>query len=113
MILFAQSLRRNPTLGFCRQRGTYEAFLATVIYRCCQNGVRQFRRGQSLSPPGDHWHPVIDDQDEVDELLDLRQSMRKVSEPYRTALRLHCHGKSIEEIFISNAPQFANRLPVD
>jgi len=98
LVQFAHSIERDRTLGFRPDRGSYGAFLATVIYRCCQKGLRQFRHSGGPSLQSGFQHPLDDQWDVFDEHLDLRESIAHLSEPYRTTIKQICEGHSVEEI---------------
>ena len=102
MIVFAQSLRRRPGLGFDPQRGKYESLLVTVLNRCCQKGLRQFRNTlvqRNLDP---EIQPCIDRVMSAEKLFEYRELMELIPEPARSILLAICHGESVEAM--------ANRL---
>ena len=98
LVQFARAIERDRSLGFRPERGNYGAFLATVIHRCCQKGLRQFRHFGGPSIWDGLRHPLVDHWDELDEQLDLRESIGQIPEPYRKTIQQICEGHSIEEI---------------
>lgn len=98
ILLFARCLARDATLGYDIQQGDYGGFLATVILRCCQNGRRQFRNRLALLPRFDPALRGYDDGTRFDRELDVRELMRRLSEPNRSILDLTMDGLSPAEI---------------
>jgi len=98
LVEFAKSLQRDPSLGFDPSRGDFRAFLVTIVHRCCQKGLRQFRMQYSLSIEDESLHPCYEDHSQIEEVMDLRQLARQIPEPYRGTVRQICNGLSIDEI---------------
>lgn len=98
LLVFARSIQRNPTLGFDLNRGSFGGFLSTIIYRCCQKGLRQFNHHHSQQIDEEHTHPFEDTTKEIDELLDLQNCLSQLPEPYKMTVAMICEGKSISQI---------------
>ena len=98
LLVFARSIQRDRTLGFDETRGSYGAFLSTIIYRCCQKGVRQFNHYKKQKICEEYTHPFEELTDQMDEHLDLQHCLRQLPEPYKMTVTLICEGKSIPQI---------------
>jgi RNA polymerase sigma factor (sigma-70 family) len=98
LVYFARSIERDVSLGFKPERGTFSAFLATIINRCCQKGLRQFRNMHGYSITDESQHPLIEYRKQVDERLDFHELIGRIPEPYQGTIRLICDGLTIEEI---------------
>ena len=97
LLYFARSVERDVSLGFRPERGSLGAFLATIINRCCQKGLRQFRHSHQRALHESH-HPLIENWNDLDEQLDLEEQISRIPEPYRSTIRLFCDGRTIGEI---------------
>ncbi len=98
LIQFARSIKRNVSLGYNSERGSFGAFLSTIIYRSCQKGLRQFRHSFCSSIDDEFKHPVVEYAQELDERIDLRECLTSLPEPFRMTVQMVCEGKSIAEI---------------
>ena len=98
LLVFARSIQRDCSLGFDSNRGSYGAFVSTIIYRCCQKGLRQFNHYTRQRVDGEHTHPFEDTTEQMDEHLDLHYCLRQLPEPYKLTVMLICQGKSITQI---------------
>lgn len=97
-LVFARSLRRDTSLGFDEQKGVYAAFLSTIVYRCCQKGVRQFRR-EWAAPFNEELAMFADDfTEELSDQLDLDACLDLLPEPYKLTVKLFREGKTIPQI---------------
>lgn len=97
-LLFAKSLKRDPTLGFDESKGSVQPFISTVIYRCCQKGVRQFRNSLHQTIDGESAHPVYETTSAVDERLDLNECVSQLVEPMLSTTLRTLQGQSVENI---------------
>jgi DNA-directed RNA polymerase specialized sigma24 family protein len=98
LLVFARSIQRNRSLGFDTSRGSYGAFLSTIIYRCCQKGLRQFNHHNNQKIDEEHTHPFEDVTEQVDEHLDLQHCLDHLPEPYKMTVTMICEGKTILQI---------------
>ena len=98
LVQFARSIERDASLGFRPERGDFGAFLGTIINRCCQKGLRQFRHSNKYSITNESQHPYAEEWAGLDEQIDLRESIGRVPEPFRSTVRLVCDGLSIAQI---------------
>lgn len=97
LIVFSRALQRDKTLGFDERRGNFGSFISTIIYRCCQKGLRQFRRSINQAVTADK-HPLTEPMEALDDRLDLRDCVWRLDEPYQSTVRLILFGRSITEI---------------
>ena len=93
----AKSIKRKPALLFDSSRGDYGSFLSSVIFRSCLMGARKIAQA-TKAIDNESQHPQYDDWEHFHELLDLRQSVCQVDEPYRSTIQALCRGLSINEI---------------
>ena len=100
IILFARCLERDVTLGFKAERGCREAFLKTIIHRCCLKSLRQFRRTISEKTMTEKSEILLTHNpvDSLEERLDLRRSVEQLPEPFRMTITLVLEGESAQEI---------------
>lgn len=98
--LMGKHIRQDPGLGYDSRKGSYQAYLSTIIDRCCLKAVRQFRnqlREVTLVKEKATKYLVVDN-DNQDRLLDLLNLIDRLPSSERTAIHLHLNGKSIDEI---------------
>jgi len=98
LVEFARSIQRNLSLGYDPTKGTFQAFLSTVIYRCCLKGLRQFKRRCLSLPDDDFMHPYYEEHSQLEKVIDFRHVARQIPEPYRGIVRQLLAGQSIEHI---------------
>lgn len=98
LILFSRSIQRDVSLGYDSERGSYGAFVTTIIYRCCQKATRQFRRFSCPSATPELFTPTAERVSQHIFEFDLIDSIERISEPCRSTLLHRCRGLSIEEI---------------
>ena len=98
MVQFARAIQRDVSLGFNPECGKFGAFLATIINRCCQKGLRKARPKHKCTIIHESQHPLVEYHKRVDEHLDFHDLVERIPEPYRETLRLICDGLSIAEI---------------
>lgn len=98
LLVFARSIQRNPSLGFDPERGSYGAFLSTIIHRCCQKGLRQFNHHSSQKIDEEYTHPFEELTEQLDERIDLQHCLSMLPQPYKMTVAMVCEGKSIPQI---------------
>ena len=101
LVEFAKALQRNSSLGFLLSKGTFQAFVSTIIYRCCLKGLRQFQRRHRSMPDDDFMHPYYEEHSQFEKLMDFRHLANQISEPYRGIVRQLLAGESIDNIALS------------
>lgn len=99
VLIFSQSIRRDRSLRFDPNRGSFGAFISTIIYRCCQKALRQFNQVATRAID-ESVHPVTEFVDALDEQLDFYQRLDQLPTRYQTTLKLFCAGKTIPEIAV-------------
>lgn len=101
LLRFARLLEKDPMLGYQAERGSYEYYLKLVVYHCCLKSLRSFSRIDEpvLFPElNESQHPLLDENDLIDEQLDFQQSVSCLQEPYRSTVQSVCDGMSIRGI---------------
>lgn len=98
LLVFARSVQRDTSLGFDSTRGSFGAFVSTIIHRCCQKGLRQFNHSNLQVIENENLHPFIDLTETLDEHIDLRECLNQLPEPYRLTVSMICEGKSVPQI---------------
>ena len=98
LIHFSRSIRRDVTLGFNPDRGSFGALVSTIIHRSCQKAVCQFRQLNSPSVTPELFLPDTDFGQHAEDELDLQESILLITEPYRTTIQQICLGFTVDEI---------------
>ncbi|MDB4766368.1 hypothetical protein OAG71_01635 [bacterium] len=97
-----RSLQRKTDLGFDPQRGTYAAFLGTILNRACQKVLSQFRHTYHLPIKGERHHPVHDPTPDLQSKLDLQEQIQTLDQPVAAVIKELCDGKKIKNIAVAH-----------
>ncbi len=101
MVLIASDLKKNPAFGIQPPAGDYGKLLKVVVYRYCCKSVRGKSRNKSFETEpirSETQHPLIDERDLVDDLIDFREAVASLNRSYRSIVKLLCDGLTVEQI---------------
>ena len=97
VLIFAQALRRNPDLKFDEKKGEYGSLVATILNRCCQKGLRQFRRTLNYQPI-ETVRETVDPFGLSEQVIELRDQIQQLPQPEKAIVLAYCHGETVDEI---------------
>ena len=100
LLLMAANLRRRPDLGFDASRGRLSPLLATIILRCCQKALRQFRGFDSSRVEETSQVYCLFGEAETDRALDLADGVNNLPEPWRETIKYLLNEVPVSEIAV-------------
>ena len=98
LLVLAANLRKKSDLGFDTARGRLGPFLSTVLYRCCQKAIRQFRGFHSASAVEEMPETYICSTDRQEALLDLHEVVDQLPNPWKETMQWLLDERSVSEI---------------
>ena len=84
VLAFANEIRKRSNLGFDPEKGSYFAFVLTILSRCCAKGTRQFRRILTQTPLEAIELLLTSDVISAEQLIEYRDMIEQLSEPGKT-----------------------------
>jgi len=100
LLEIAAAIQRNLSLGFDADKGKYQAFMSTIVYRACLKSLRQFksyRKEFSCDFQQDLDRHTNTNQTHV-AIQDLRAAVNRLPSPYCEITSRVCAGESVDKI---------------
>jgi RNA polymerase sigma factor (sigma-70 family) len=94
---FAIAIENDPSFGCHESIRSYKNFLRAIIFRSCDKSVRR-KSVSTTSNFKESDHPLVDDQDLLEDLIDLHEAIGSLSSSCRDIMQMICDGMSAKQI---------------